>query len=228
MEVPSQPQSPLSKAPSASGEVLTNEPLSPDFVERFEGKLVREHPYLSARGLTPELVEHFGLGFCPPEAKSMMKGRVTIPIHNVAGELLAYVGRFVGDELPEGSGKYLFPTGFHKHLVVYNQHRVLSRQHLIVVEGFFDVFRLHSLGVPTVALMGSSLSEEQVVLLRTAGVRYLTFLLDGDDAGREAVPAMMVRLARESFLCKFAVLPEGSQPDTVPDALLCELLRLKN
>ena len=82
-----------------------------------------------------------------------MAGRVIIPIHRVAGELLAYAGRLVHDDIPAGTGKYLFPAGFHKHVVVYNLHRVASRKHLVVVEGFFDVFRLHALGVPAVALM---------------------------------------------------------------------------
>ena len=84
----------------------------------------------------------------------MMKGRVTMPGHNVADELLAYAGRLISDDVPEGSGKYLFAARFHEHLVLYNQHRVLGRKHLVVVEGFFDVFRLHTLGVPAVAPMG--------------------------------------------------------------------------
>lgn len=96
------------------------------------------------------------------------------------------------------------------------------------VEGYFGVFRLHELGVPAVAPMGSSLSPEQVALLREAGVKYLTVLLDGDEAGRAATPAMMARLATEPFFCKFGLLPEGSQPDTVPEAFLRELLRLRS
>ena len=58
-------------------------------------------------------------------------------------------------------------------------------------------------------------------------MRYLTFLLDGDDAGREAVPEMMKRLASETFRVKFALLPEGTQPDTVEEEVLREILRLK-
>ncbi len=40
-------------------------------------------------------------------------------------------------------------------------------------------------------------------------------------------PAIMARLASEPFLCKFGLLPEGTQPDTVPETFLRELLRLK-
>jgi hypothetical protein len=58
-------------------------------------------------------------------------------------------------------------------------------------------------------------------------VKYLTFLLDGNEAGRAAAPAIMAALAVEPFLVKFGLLPEGTQPDTVPEAFLRELLRLK-
>ena len=37
-----------------------------------------------------------------------MKGRIAVPIHNAGGELVAYAGRWAGDdsEIPEGEGKY--------------------------------------------------------------------------------------------------------------------------
>jgi DNA primase len=104
---------------------------------------------------------------------------------------------------------------------------VQGKKHLIVVEGYFSVMRLFELGVPAVALMGSTLSAAQIALLHGAGVKYLTVLLDGDEAGRNAAPAIMARLATEPFLVKFGLLPEGSQPDTVPEAFLRELLRLR-
>ncbi len=62
---------------------------------------------------------------------------------------MAYAGRAVTDH---SNGKYRFPTGFRKSLILYNLHRITSRS-IIVLEGFFDVFRLHQLGCPnTVAL----------------------------------------------------------------------------
>jgi DNA primase len=98
----------------------------------------------------------------------------------------------------------------------------------VLVEGFFSVMRLFELGVPAVALMGRSLSDEQIALLHSAGVRYLTVLLDGDEPGRSGASTMMARLAREPFRVKFALLPEGTEPDTVEEAVLRELLNLKS
>ena len=110
--------------------------------------------------------------------------------------------------------------------MLYNLHRVRGRKHLVVVEGFFSVFRLHALGVPAVSLMGRSLFEEHIVLLRQSGARFLTFLLDGDEAGRSAAHEIMGRLATEAFRVKFALLPDGEQPDTVDPEYLRELFGL--
>jgi hypothetical protein len=228
MDEPSNTPTPVLEAPSASGEALVNEPLPLEFVTRFRAKLEPYHPYLAVRGVPSLIADHFELGYCLPDQKSMMKNRVVIPIHDHDGVLLAYAGRWVGDDLPEGEGKYKLPPKFHKQSVLYNLHRVRGKKHLVVVEGYFGVFRLFQLGVPAVALMGSSLSAAQVTLLREAGVKFLTVLLDGDEAGRQAAPAIMARLATEPFLVKFGLLPEGSQPDTVPEAFLRELLRLRS
>ena len=45
-------------------------------------KLERDHPYLAQRGLTPETLVDFGIGYC---AKGMMAERIAIPIHNPEG-----------------------------------------------------------------------------------------------------------------------------------------------
>jgi DNA primase len=104
---------------------------------------------------------------------------------------------------------------------------VQGRRHLVVVEGCFSVFRLHAVGVPAVALLGRTMSSEQLSLLGTSGVKYLTVLLDGDEAGRSAVPAMMELLCRSPLRVKFALLPDGTQPDTVEEPILRELLGLR-
>jgi DNA primase len=228
MEETAEPQSAPGEASEASREALVNDPLPAEFLARFEAKLEPFHPYFEERGLTPSIVSTFGLAYFPETAKGMMKGRMVIPIHNERGEPIAYGGRWVGPEssLPEGEGKYKLPPRFHKQLFLYNLHRVQGKKHLVLVEGFFSVFRLYALGVPAVALMGCSISDAQIALLRQSEMRFLTVLLDGDDTGRAAVPAMMERLAKEPFPVKFALLPEGSQPDTVPEEFLRKLLQI--
>jgi DNA primase len=149
-----------------------------------------------------------------------MKGRIAIPIHNAAGELVAYAGRWPGDP-PEGEGKYKLPAGFHKALVVFNLHRAkdLARTHgLILVEGFFDCMRLWQAGVRNaVALMGSSLSPEQEKLIVEAvGPRgTVTLMFDEDEAGWSCREDVLSRLSVQVYVKVIGLGAKGAQPDSL-------------
>lgn len=187
----------------------------------FQLKLDQDNEYLKSRGVDPELAQFFGVGYC---SRGMMKGRIAIPIHNERGEPVAYLGRWPGEDLPEGESKYLLPPGFHKNLVLYNLHRVDGAEHLVIVEDCWSVFRLHKLGVPAVALLGRSLSPEQEELLSGAGPQRVSLLLDGDAAGQEAQGELLPQLARRFFV-RSVRLPDGEEPDTLDEGVLLELLK---
>ena len=205
----------------AGGEAV-NRPLT------FTLKLDPAHPYLAERDLAGETIAHFGLGYC---SRGVMKGRIAIAIHDAGGDLVAYAGRWPGDP-PEGEPKYRLPDGFKKSLVLYNLNRVVAFKAphgdrillpLIVVEGYWSVFRLHQLGYPNVvALMGKEFSFAQEQLLAAHADRAIV-MMDGDPAGREAQAANVARLARRLYV-RAVDVPEGSQPDTLPEAELRALL----
>jgi DNA primase len=181
------------------------------------------HPYLFNRGLTPELIKVFGLGFC---AQGRLRGRVCIPIHSPDGtQVLGYSGRWANDEVPDGIPRYLMPHGFRKSVLLFNYHRVVGAQHLVIVEGYWSVFRLHALNVPAVALMGTSLSDSQVDLLRHSEVRQFTLLLDADRAGRTATADLLPRLS-SLFFVRTPAIPDNESPDTLQEDLLLEVVRL--
>lgn len=175
------------------------------------------HPYLFERGLTPAQIEAFGLGYC---GRGRLRGRVCIPLHSRdGGRILAYSGRWANDIVPDGTPRYLMPRGFKKSAMLYNYHRVVGARHLVIVEGYWSVFRLHALDIPAVALMGTSLSDRQSDLLHQSGARRLTLLLDGDQAGRTATAAALPRLASRFFV-RTPTLPADQSPDTVPEPAL--------
>ena len=181
------------------------------------------HHYLVDRGLTPELVQVFGLGYC---SQGRLRGRVCIPIHSPDGaQILAYAGRWANDAVPDGIPRYLMPSGFRKSTVLFNYHRVVGAEHLVIVEGYWSVFRLHALNVPAVALMGTSLSDLQMELLRLSGPRQCTLLLDADRAGRKATQDLLPRLS-SLFFVRSPALPDTELPDTVADDLLLDAVRL--
>jgi hypothetical protein len=179
--------------------------------------ITHEHPFLTLRGITKEIAADFGIGFF--SGKGSMVNRIVIPIHNRAGELVAYAGRSIDESEP----KYKFPNGFRKSLELFNLNWVLSvgRELVIVVEGFFDAVKVEEAGYPVVALMGSSLSQEQEdTLIEFSKV---ILMLDGDEAGREATQTIASRLMRRTFV-KVISLPEGKQPDNLSSEELNILL----
>jgi len=168
-----------------------------------------EHEYLKARGITAETASTFGVGFF--SGRGSMNGRAVIPIHNERGALVAYAGRAIDDSEP----RYKLPGGFHKSHVLYNLHRVTG-QEVIVVEGFFDCMKVwQSLHPFVVALMGSSLSEQQEQLLLRQFTK-VTLLLDGDNAGREAAASIAERLVHKIHV-RIVDLPDGQQPDQLDE-----------
>jgi DNA primase len=191
------------------------------------------HPYLIERGLSPDIVETFGLGYCMSE-QSMMRRRIVIPIHNEHGELVAYAGRWPGDNgWPEGTDKYMLPRNFQKMRVLFNLNRVIQgmlelrwpnhEHHVIVVEGFFGAFAIHWLA-PCVALMGSVLSKEHLNLMARANIRFVTLILDGpsknftrDQHGiwGNRITATVRQLGTNGFFVRARELGPREQPDTI-------------
>lgn len=182
-------------------------------------KLERTHPYLTEqRGLTPETIVDFGIGFC---AKGMMADRIAIPIHNAKGEVVAYAGRFVG-EPPEGTPKYKLPPGFRKSQELFNLDRASKESGpLVIVEGFFDTMKLHQNGCKrVVALMGSTMSAAQEELIRqqTNSHSQVIVLLDENEAGKAGREDIACRLAKFCFVR----VHQFDQPDMEPEHLAAE------
>jgi DNA primase len=186
---------------------LVNPPL------KFELKTLNpDHPFFAERGILPETVKYFGLGFC---SKGLLKGLIAIPIHNQAGQLVAYAGRWPGDP-PAEEPKYKLPPGFAKAAVVYNLNRQKKGEEVfILVESFLSVFILHQAGFPNaLALMGSSLSEEQEALIVAAlgpgGKAALLF--DADDSGRLCTQESLSRLSGKVFVKAIDISPFAKKP----------------
>ncbi|HVH76565.1 MAG TPA: CHC2 zinc finger domain-containing protein [Stellaceae bacterium] len=197
-------------------EDAVNQPL------RYRLRLDPSHPYLAERGLAPDIIERFGLGFCDC---GVMSGRIAIPIHDEAGRLIAYAGRWAAAEVPRGRPRYLLPRGFHKQRVLFNLHRVAGARELLIVESYWSVFRLSTLGVPAVALMGRDLSAAQLALLVAGGADRVKIMLDGDAPGRSATVTMVPHLARHAFV-KSLELPDAMKPHSAAEEVLRRLIGL--
>lgn len=202
----------------------------------FPLKLDHEHPWLKQRlqaiGLTLQDAERLGIGY-ETRSNALMAGRICFPIHNDEGGLVAYAGRWASDERDarglflDKNGReqerYKLPSGFKKQLELYNLDEVVGsfpdNEHLIIVEGVWSALRLSSLNIPVVALMGLSISQAQIDLLKRYCVNHLTLMLDGDDEGKMASQKLLEKLSPHFFV-RNANLTDGIKPDEVDEQFL--------
>jgi len=177
------------------------------------------HPYLAERGISKETALTFGVGFYT--GPGLMQRRLVFPIHNVAGELIAYCGRSVDQTQP----RYRVPPGFAKSEVLFNLHRAAATEEtsVVTVEGFFDCMKVHPAGIqPVVALMGVVLYEPQCCAL-LGRFQQVILMLDGDVAGRRATKIIAARL-RPRCPIHVVELPFGVQPDQLSAQEIREIL----
>jgi DNA primase len=177
------------------------------------------HPYVALRGLSDHVARYFGVGYY--NGNGFLRGRVVIPIHNEHGELVAYSGRAVDQTEP----KYRLPTGFRKSHLLFNLHRAVRKgdRTLILVEGFFDTFKIHQAGHHNVAaLMGSKLSQRQADLVETHFDQVI-LMLDGDEAGKAATTAAATALC-SILVVQIVELASGIQPDQLASEQINQFL----
>jgi DNA primase len=181
--------------------------------------LDHSHPYLEGRGIAQMTARSLGIGYYG--GPGIMQGRVVIPVHNRAHELVAYAGRSIKGDEP----KYRFPPGFYKsqELFLLHRARLSGNDAVIVVEGFFDAAKVWQAGHRNVvALMGSSLSDTQAGLLQKH-FRHAVLMLDGDPAGRAATEAISRRLSQIMEVEPIHLMP-GVQPDQLAPKEMNETL----
>ena len=222
-EIPSDaPKSDTPAAPAPKKPAPATEKSAPNTPLKFRlDKLERSHPYLiQERGLTLETIIDFGIGFC---SKGMMADRIAIPIHNVKGEVVAYAGRFPGEPC-EDTPKYKLPQGFRKSQELFNIDRAVKEptdMPLVIVEGFFDVMKLHQNGYKkVVALMGSTLGATQEDLIRQHSMResQVIVMLDENEAGQAGRDDIACRLSKFCFVRVHTF----AKPDMEPEHLSAE------
>lgn len=229
VQAASPPYKETTRGLTESLEDVVNHPLG------FELKnLDLDHPYLRSLGLEPSTIEYFGIGAAK---RGLMKDRIAIPIHSLSGELIAYAGRLINDELVRPDcPKYLFPNDrdnngkryvFRKSEALYNGHRVkaLSRRGVIIVQNFSDVWWLHQCGIQNVvAVMGASMSERQARMLVDLGISFAVILSDGN-TGAKMAKSTLEHLSPNLWV-RWECLDEDLQPtDVDPDRLRDRLLR---
>jgi DNA primase len=189
-------------------EALTREPpVNEPFGKTLAG-LRYDVPFLAQRELPPDRARYWGVGYC---SRGLFKGRIVVPIKNRTGEIVAYIGRSLKEDDPEG--KWRFPKGFHKSLEIFGIDRLardgetreaVAKYGLIVVEGCFDVISLAEKGFKNaVSTLGSEVSPQQRALLVDPELnpsRRVTIFFDNDEAGKAGRRKLAGDLIYEAFV----------------------------
>jgi DNA primase len=146
------------------------------------------------------------------------RGRLMIPITNIAGQIVGFTGRLLADA--KDLAKYVNSPEtsiFSKGKIVFALDRakaeITARDLAIVVEGHLDVIASHQAGVKNVvASGGTALTLDQLKLI-SRYTQNIAFAFDQDEAGFTAL-AHAVDLSRNLGLnIKVVKIPFGKDPD---------------
>ena len=149
--------------------------------------------------------------------QDVFRNRILFPIHNDEGRVVGFTGRvYENDSTP----KYLNSREtklFRKGNILFNYHRardaVRLAKRVILVEGNMDAIRMYASGFKnTIALMGTSLTHDQIVLLKKLRVPVI-LMLDNDSAGELATYQVGLELEKEEFELEVVRLSGKKDPD---------------
>ncbi len=206
--------------------------------------------YLQERGIPETDWKKWQLGYAPPEwdhllkkystqtdaarqagltrltktgrAYDTLRDRITIPIHDQHGTVIAFAGRDLAGK-PD-TPKYLnTPTTqlYQKTSTLYGinhaQPRIRETRHAHIVEGYLDVIAAHRNGLTdTIATGGVAYTPQHHQQLQQHGTRRITALYDGDPAGQTNAQKIIDTARQHGTPAANAHLPPGQDPDSLP------------
>ncbi len=211
-----------------------------------DGKVARE--YLKSRGVDEDMWGKFAIGYAPADpyiipaqlAKEgfqndilkatgsikevegrlhfIFRNKVVFPITNTKGEVVAFGGRVIDENItPKYINSAESPVfkkrdSFFGIIQAIDEIRLSGR--CIIVEGYFDVISLHRAGVKyAVSCLGTAVSSAHIGFLKRIATDII-IMFDGDDAGKRATIKNIEVFARAGIIPKIIVLPQGEDPDT--------------
>jgi DNA primase len=218
-----------------------------------EGKLARA--YLEDRGLDAEAITRFGIGYAPAGGDALVRQfkpkyaqklvvesglvsrgeggrlfdrfrrRITFPIANESGKIVAFGCRALGDDQPKYLNSPETPI-YSKSNVLYHLDRAkdaMRRQDFaVLVEGYMDAIAVARAGISNVvASCGTSLAEPQIKLLGRFTKRVIVNY-DPDVAGQAATERSLVLLLEQDFEVRVLALSAIGDKKADPDLYIRE------
>src|SRR5437016_4641889 len=151
--------------------------------------------------------------------------RITFPISNESGKIVAFGARALGDDMPKYLNSPETPI-YSKSNVLYHMDRAkegIRRQDFaILVEGYMDAIAVARAGISNVvASCGTSLAEQQIKLLSRFTKRVVVNY-DPDAAGLSATERSLSLLLEQDFEVRVLTLPPIGDKKADPDLYIRE------
>lgn len=151
---------------------------------------------------------------------SKFENRLLMPICDNYNSICGFVSRKINDKC-RMDAKYINSEEnkcFQKGDILYNYNNakdsIRKLKHVFLVEGYFDAIALSKIQPNVCALMGVSLTENHIRLLRSIDSNlHITLMLDQDRAGRDGTIRIFDKLSEENFNIDAVWYKNAKDPD---------------
>lgn len=158
------------------------------------------------------------------------KGRITFPIFNTTGRVVAYSCRTLSAD--KEVAKYMNSENsaiYNKSQTLYGlfqaRDAIVAQKKCYLVEGNVDVVSMHMSGVEnTVASCGTAFTKEQASLIKQY-TDNVVIVYDGDSAGIKATIRATDILLQAGLNIRMVLFPDGEDPDSYAQKYGAEQLR---
>jgi 5S rRNA maturation endonuclease (ribonuclease M5) len=175
--------------------------------------------YFVKRGWSPEVLTHYDVGLCTNKAKAEFYNRVVVPIYDNDNRfMIGMTARSIYDKCSSCSlyhdpkescpteylhnySKWRNSENLKRDSILYNywfaKRTIQDTNIAILVEGPGEVWRLEEAGFKMgLAMLGTSLTDEQQILLEMSGAMNLIIVTNNDDAGKRSDIQLKEQLGR--------------------------------
>ena len=164
-----------------------------DVLNQFEAY----HPYMTARGLTDDIIKKFNIMYDP------LSKSIVFPVRDLKGNIIYFTKRTT-------EGKKFYIDKDADKSIPYLLYNIVKDniKEVVVCEGQFDALKSWTFGKPAIAMMGAGTTKEQIDTLNKLDILHYILMYDPDDAGRKGAERFKKYINRRCFVDDI-ILPSG-------------------
>lgn len=210
------------KGEDAKNYLINERHLSEEIIKEFNIGLALNdnnlNKLLKTKGYTDKEMIDYSLVIKSDTLQDLFKNRITFPICNDKGNVVAFSARIYNGE---SSSKYINSKEsniFKKGHILYNYDKckseVIKTKTIIIVEGQIDAIRVYSIGYKNVvATMGTALTKDHINLLKKLNAKVI-LMMDNDDAGEKSTVTNGEELTKAGIEVTVVRLSGNKDPDS--------------